>query len=258
MSKDFAGIANLRNIALTLRYDGTKYHGWQRQKNAVTVQETLENAISEVIGGQVSVTGCGRTDAGVHAEYYIANFRSDCTIPEERIPFALNSRLPEDIVVRQAREVPWDFHAVFNCKRKEYTYRIHNAEFRDPLFNSRVWWYPQSLDIDAMNLGAAEFIGTHDFSAVRAVGTNVKSTVRTVFSFDIFENYGIINFRVAADGFLYNMVRAMVGTLVYVGVGKIQPSEIADILASKTRSLAGPTVPPQGLYMTNVDYDIEL
>ncbi|MDR2360619.1 MAG: tRNA pseudouridine(38-40) synthase TruA [Oscillospiraceae bacterium] len=258
MSDCFDSAETRRNIALILRYDGTRFHGWQRQRNAVTVQGTLENAIAEVTGEAVSVIGCGRTDAGVHAEYYVANFRSSCAIPADRLPFALNSRLPDDISVQRAREVPWNFHAVFDCEQKEYTYRIHSAAVRDPLLNNRSWWYPHTLDTGAMIRGSAEFIGTHDFSAMRTVGTNVKSTVRTIFSFDIFKNCDIINLRVVADGFLYNMVRAMVGTLVYVGIGKIQPTEIAEILKSEKRSLAGPTAPPQGLYMTNAVYSVRL
>jgi len=257
------------NIALTLRYDGTNFHGWQRQGALRTVQGTLEDTLGRLLAKKVTVIGCGRTDAGVHAEYYVANFRTDiCTIPMERLPIALNTNLPDDICIISAKYVPIDFHSVFSCERKEYTYRIYNSHIRDPFLNNRVWWYPQRLNLERISAGAKEFIGTHDFAAMRSVGTNVKTTVRTIFSFDILENCDIINhkesnftenriigLKVTADGFLYNMVRAMVGTLIYVSLGKIEPGDIRKILESGNRTLGGPTAPPQGLYMTGVEYN---
>ncbi|MDR2606311.1 MAG: tRNA pseudouridine(38-40) synthase TruA [Oscillospiraceae bacterium] len=246
----------MQNIALTLRYAGTEFHGWQRQESLRTVQGTLEAALERVLKQRVSVIGCGRTDAGVHAECYVANFRcANCSVPMERLPLALNSNLPNDIAVSSAWYVPPDFHSVFSCTRKEYTYRVHNSPTRDPLINNRVWWYHQPLNLERIAAGAKEFIGTHDFAAMRSVGTNVKTTVRTIFSFDIWENRGIINMRVAANGFLYNMVRAMVGTLIYVSLGKLEPPDIRRVLDSGNRTLGGPTAPPQGLYMTGVEYE---
>ncbi|MDR2530413.1 MAG: tRNA pseudouridine(38-40) synthase TruA [Oscillospiraceae bacterium] len=245
-----------RNIALLLSYDGTAYHGWQRQRDLPTVQQTLEDALQSILKHRVSVTGCGRTDAGVHAEYYVANFRTSARIPAERLPFALNSRLPSDVAVARAWETVKEFHATFSCVRKEYTYRILNSEIRDPLRRNHAWWYPQSLDLERMRAAARQFVGTHDFAAVRSTGTDIKSTVRTIFAFDIYEKGGIIEMVVAANGFLYNMVRAMVGTLVYVAIGKLEPPDVRKILETRRRSLAGPTVPPHGLYMSGVHYDI--
>ena len=243
-----------RNIALRLSYTGTAYHGWQVQKNAVSVAETLEKALSFVVNHPVKVTGAGRTDAGVHARTYVANFRTTSAIPLERLPLAVNTRLPDDIVVSKATLVPDDFNAIGSCLKKEYTYRIYNSRIRDPFYVNRVWFYPRHLDESIMAAAAAQFVGTHDFAAVRSVGTETRTTVRTVHYFDIARRGQIIDCRVCADGFLYNMVRAMVGTCVYAAEGKFPPEAVADILLSRNRTAAGPTVPPGGLYMTNLWY----
>ena len=244
-----------RNIALRLSYTGTAYHGWQVQKNAVSVAETLEKALSFVVNHPVKVTGAGRTDAGVHARTYVANFRTTSAIPLERLPLAVNTRLPDDIVVSKATLVPDDFNAIGSCLKKEYTYRIYNSRIRDPFYVNRVWFYPRHLDESIMAAAAAQFVGTHDFAAVRSVGTETRTTVRTVHYFDIERKGQIIDCRVCADGFLYNMVRAMVGTCIYAAEGKLAPEDIPDILSSSNRTLAGPTAPPDGLYMTNLWYD---
>ena len=244
-----------RNIALKLMYVGTAYHGWQVQKNAVTVEETLEKALSTVVCHPVKCTGAGRTDAGVHAETYIANFRTTSRIPCDRIPLAVNTRLPDDIVVVKATEVPEDFNAIGSCIKKEYTYRIYNSRLGNAFYVDRAWFYPKHLDETVMQRAADCFVGTHDFSAVRAVGTDVRSPVRTVYYFDISRTGDLIECRVCANGFLYNMVRAMVGTCVYAAEGKFAPEEVSAILESKNRTAAGPTVPPGGLYMTKLWYD---
>ncbi|WP_276858556.1 tRNA pseudouridine(38-40) synthase TruA [Intestinimonas timonensis] len=244
-----------RNIALKLMYVGTAYHGWQVQKNAVTVEETLEKALSTVVCHPVKCTGAGRTDAGVHAETYIANFRTTSRIPCDRIPLAVNTRLPDDIVVVKATEVPEDFNAIGSCIKKEYTYRIYNSRLGNAFYVNRAWFYPKHLDEDVMQRAADCFVGTHDFSAVRAVGTDVRSPIRTVYYFDISRTGDLIECRVCANGFLYNMVRAMVGTCVYAAEGKFAPEEVSAILESKNRTAAGPTVPPGGLYMTKLWYD---
>ena len=244
-----------RNIALRLSYTGTAYHGWQVQKNAVSVAETLEKALSFGVNHPVKVTGAGRPDAGVHARTYVANFRTPSAIPLERLPRAVNTRLPDDIVVSKATLVPDDFNAIGSCLKKEYTYRIYNSRIRDPFYVNRVWFYPRHLDESIMAAAAAQFVGTHDFAAVRSVGTETRTTVRTVHYFDIERKGQIIDCRVCADGFLYNMVRAMVGTCIYAAEGKLAPEDIPDILSSRNRTLAGPTAPPDGLYMTNLWYD---
>ena len=244
-----------RNIALKLMYVGTAYHGWQVQKNAVSVAETLEKALSTVVCHPVKCTGAGRTDAGVHAEVYVANFRTTSRIPCDRIPLAVNTRLPDDIVVVKATEVPEDFNAIGSCLKKEYTYRIYNSHIRNAFYVDRAWFYPKHLDEGVMQAAADRFVGTHDFAAVRSVGTETRTTVRTVHYFNISRSGALIECRVCADGFLYNMVRAMVGTCVYAAGGKFPPEAVSRILENKNRTAAGPTVPPGGLYMTNLWYD---
>jgi tRNA pseudouridine38-40 synthase len=167
-----------RNIALKLMYVGTAYHGWQVQKRDVTVAETLEKALATVVCHPVKLTGAGRTDAGVHAETYIANFRTASSIPCDRIPLAVNTRLPDDIVVVKATEVSEGFNAIGSCLKKEYTYRIYNSRIRNAFYVDRACFYPKPLDEAVMQAAADRFVGTHDFAAVRSVGTNVKSTVR--------------------------------------------------------------------------------
>lgn len=245
----------MRNIVIFLSYLGTAYHGWQVQKTQVTVGQTVENAVAMVVGCPTHVTGCGRTDAGVHARCYVANFHTDSTIPTERLPYALNTHLPEDIVVTGAREVPDSFNAIGSCVRKEYTYLIYNSRIRDPFYVNRSWLYPKHLDEKLMQAAGAQFVGTHDFAAVRSVGTEVKSTVRTVYYYEVERKGDLIELRVCANGFLYNMARAMAGTVVYAAEGKIAPEEIGTILEKGDRTLAGPTVPPGGLYMTKLWYD---
>ena len=242
----------MRNIALILMYNGTAYHGWQVQKTEVTVAQTLERGLSMVCGEPIKCTGCGRTDAGVHAEHYVANFRTNSRIPVDRLPFAVNTHIPEDIVVKAAYEVAEDFNAIGSCARKEYTYQIYNSRLKDPFYVNRAWFYPKHLDEQVMQRAADQFVGTHDFAAVRSVGTDVKSTVRTVYYYQVERQGNLILLRVCANGFLYNMARAMAGTVVYCAEGKIQPEEIGKILDSGNRTAAGPTVPSGGLYMTHL------
>jgi len=245
----------MRNIALKLMYVGTAYHGWQVQKNAISVAETLEKALETVVCHPVKCTGAGRTDAGVHAEVYIANFRTTSTIPCDRIPLAVNTRLPDDIVVVKATEVPDEFNAIGACIKKEYTYRIYNNRLGNAFLVDRAWFYPKHLDETIMQAAADRFVGTHDFAAVRSVGTETRTTVRTVHYFDVKRTGDLIEASVCANGFLYNMVRAMVGTIVYAAEGKFPPEAVSEILEGRNRTAAGPTVPPGGLYMTNLWYN---
>lgn len=247
----------IENIALCLRYDGSRYHGWQVQKNEISVAQTVEEAIEKVCGGRAKVTGCGRTDAGVHALCYCANFRSDTSIPIDRLPLAINSRLPSDIAVLDACFVPDGFNAIGSCIKKEYIYKIQNSRIRDPFLKNRVCFYPQPLDIELMRRAARAFEGTHDFRAVRSVGTETKTTVRTVYSCRAEKAGDMISVSICADGFLYNMCRAMVGTMVYASYGKLLPEDIPALLELGDRRLTGPTMPPQGLYLRRVWYDGE-
>ena len=245
----------MKNIALRLRYDGSRYHGWQVQKNAITVAQTMEEALAKVCGERVKLTGCGRTDAGVHALRYCANFHSDCTVPVDRMPLAVNSRLPDDISVVDAVEVPDDFNAIGSCVKKEYVYKILNSRIPDPFLADRVCFYPQRLDISLMQAAARAFEGTHDFKAVRSEGTQTKTTVRTVYWCRVEKDGDLITVSICANGFLYNMCRAMVGTMVYASYGKLIPEEIPALLEKRDRRLTGPTMPPQGLYLNRVWYD---
>ena len=245
----------MKNIALRLRYDGSRYHGWQVQKNAITVAQTMEEALAKVCGERVKLTGCGRTDAGVHALRYCANFHSDCTVPVDRMPLALNSRLPDDIAVVDAVEVPDDFNAIGSCVKKEYVYKILNSRIPDPFLADRVCFYPQRLDISLMQAAARAFEGTHDFKAVRSEGTQTKTTVRTVYWCRAEKDGDLITVSICANGFLYNMCRAMVGTMVYASYGKLIPEEIPALLEKRDRRLTGPTMPPRGLYLNRVWYD---
>ena len=244
----------MRNIALKLMYNGTTYHGWQTQKNAVTVCATLEKALMKITGERVHVTGCGRTDAGVHAERYVANFRTESRIPADRVPFAVNTHTPDDIAIRDAVEVPDDFNAITSCQRKEYVYRVYNSRIRNPFFVNRACFYPKRLDENLMDRAAQMFEGTHDFRAVRSVGTETKTTVRHIYWCRVTRQGDLIELRVCANGFLYNMVRAITGTVLYVAEGKLSPEEIPEILERGDRSAAGPTVPPGGLYLSRLWY----
>ncbi len=244
----------MRQLAIRLSYDGSAYHGWQRQKGLETVQQTREEAVSRLAKAETHVIGCGRTDAGVHARKYCASFRTECAVPAEKLPLALNALLPPDIAVSAACEEEPGFHPVYSCRRKEYTYFLRSGAIRDPFERSRVWFRPGELELEPMRQAAEQFLGTHDFAAVRSVGTNVKTTVRTVYSFSVDREGSLFTFRISASGFLYNMARAMVGTVVYAALGKLRPEDIPTILEAGDRCLAGPTVPPQGLYMTGVWY----
>lgn len=245
----------MRNIALSLSYDGTAYHGWQVQKSETTVAETLEKALSEICGHRVKVTGCGRTDAGVHALRYCANFKTECRIPTDRFPLAANTHLPPDISVFDAVEAPDDFNAILSCEKKEYVYKLCNSRINDPFLHKRACFYPSPLDFEKMKAAAAGFVGTHDFRAVRSVGTETKTTVRTVHWCELDRSGDLMTMSVCADGFLYNMARAIMGTIVYAGLGKLDPEDIPALLEAGDRRLTGPTMPPHGLYLSRIWYD---
>lgn len=244
----------MRNIKLTLQYDGSAYHGWQIQKNAVTVQETVAKAINKITGENVNPIGCGRTDAGVHAERYVCNFFTNSDIPESKIPYALNSHLPEDIVCIFASDADEDFHAKNSALGKRYVYRILNREFPDVFLRNYTWHCKYPLDLQKMQAAAKAFVGVHDFIGFASSGLSVKTTVREIYSLDVMRNNDIITIDARGNGFLYNMVRIIAGTLVFAGGGKINPSDMADIIASRDRNRAGITAPPQGLCLKEVYY----
>ena len=242
------------NYLITLMYDGRAYHGWQCQKNALSVQEKVESACFSLFGIKTTVFGCSRTDAGVHANCFKANFHANKKMEFRKIISALNFYLPDDIVVYDCCTVDESFNARFQCVSKEYIYKIYNGEFRNPFYNGRALQYRLPLDASMLNTQAAAYIGTHDFSALRAIGSTVKTTVRTVHYAGVERHGDEIIFRVAADGFLYNMVRIMAGTLIYISEGKIERDSIPAIINSKDRLRAGKTLPPEGLYLNKVVY----
>ncbi len=242
------------NYLITLIYDGAPFHGWQRQKNALSVQEVVEGAVEALFGKKTTVYGCSRTDTGVHANEFKANFFSEKQLPLRNVVSGLNFFLPESIAVTDCVPVADSFNARFSCKSKEYIYKIYNSSVRNPFYCSRALFYRLPLDEVFLNRQAKDFIGTHDFSAVRAEGSTVKTTVRTIYEAGVERAGDEVIFRFQADGFLYNMVRIMSGTLIYISEGKIPADSIPDILESRNRVRAGKTLPPEGLYLNKVNY----
>lgn len=244
----------MRNIKLTIQYDGKNYHGWQSQENAKTVQDVVENSLKELTGRKPKVIGCSRTDTGVHAKRFACNFKSETTIPAERFPLALNTKLPEDIVCIGAEEVDSNFHSRYHAKKKTYTYYIQNSRFPDVFKVNYAWHFPYELDIDEMKKATEAFLGEHDFIGFAASGFTVKTTVRTIYSLDVEKIDDLVKITVTGDGFLYNMVRIIAGTLAFVGCGKLKAEDMPDIIASCDRKRAGITAPSGGLYLTEVYY----
>ncbi len=247
-----------RNILLTIAYDGSNYHGWQIQKNALTVQEVFQKSLLKVINENVDIKGCSRTDTGVHANMYAINFKTSCKINCENLIYALNHFLPNDVSVTSATEVNPEFHARYSCKAKEYIYKIWNHKIRNPFFNHRAlhYWYP--LDVRQLNDAAQMFVGAHDFTAFATLDKReTKNMIRNIESISVYNSKtekDIIEIKVKADGFLYNMVRIITGTLLRVAQEKIKKEDIPLIIKSKNRSKAGPTAPSEGLYLNKVFY----
>ena len=244
----------MKNIKIEVSYDGTAYSGFQIQPNAKTVQEELEKAISRLTNEEPKVIGSGRTDAGVHANKQVCNFKTNSSIPIERWRIALNSVLPEDIVVRHVEEVDCEFHARFGVKKKTYRYSIDNAEIPDVFKRNFAWHIPYSLDIEKMQEASRYFLGEHDFSAFASIKTVVKDKQREIYDFEIWNEGSFIYFQVTGNGFLYNMVRIMVGTLIEIGKNKRNKEEIKEMLLSKNRSNSGITAPAKGLILWDVTY----
>ncbi len=246
-----------RNILLTLRYDGSGYHGWQLQNNALTVQQKMNEAVNAVFHEDVNVCGCSRTDTGVHANMFCCSFRTNKEIAVERIPDAVNYYLPKDVSVYGARLVPQSFHARFSCIGKEYLYQIYNDRYRNPFFEQRALLYPYYLDETLLNREAQSFLGKHDFSGFCSAGSEVIDRIRTIRSVGVSREDNVVTLRISGDGFLYNMVRIIVGTLISVNEGKIPQGSIPEIIDSRDRLRAGITAPAQGLYLNKVFYNGE-
>jgi len=244
----------MRNIKLIIEYDGTNYYGWQKQLHQKTIQETIENSIERITGEKVNIYGSGRTDRGVHATGQVANFFTESRIPSEKFKYAINSVLPKDIIISHSEEVDSTFHSRYSAKGKEYKYLIYNRETPSPILRNYAYYVPYELNFELMQEAAKDFIGTHDFAAFMSSGSSVKDTVRTIYDINLTRNNELIQLRVRGNGFLYNMVRIIVGTLVDIGIGKINSSCIPEILSSRDRQRAGHTAPPQGLYLEKVYY----
>ncbi|CEQ27024.1 tRNA pseudouridine(38-40) synthase TruA [Paraclostridium sordellii] len=243
----------MRNIKLTIQYNGKNYCGWQKQNDSLGVQGTIEQAIKEITSEDVKITGSGRTDAGVHALGQVANFNTESSIPIEKIPSALNSKLPKDISIINAEEMPLDFHSRYCAKGKTYRYMIYNNSYRTPIYNNISYFVKYDLDLEKMQKEAKSLIGTYDFKGFMSSGSSVKDTVRTIYDIQIIKQEDLIVIEVQGNGFLYNMVRIIVGTLVDIGRGRIN-SDMSSIIESKSRSMSGHTAPAQGLFLKKVDY----
>lgn len=245
----------MRNIKITVEYDGTNYRGWQRQKNtSETVQEKLEEALTIINKKPVELQGASRTDAGVHALGQVANFFINVSIPVERIPAALNRLLPEDIRCVKAESVPADFHARHDALGKKYLYRIYNQGIPSVFIRNYVYYFKKKLDPVIMQEAARCLEGTHDFSSFRAAECSARTTVRTIHSIEVIDKSPEIWVEVKGDGFLYNMVRIIIGTLIEASLGKIKIEELPEIIAAKDRRLAGFTAPARGLTLVEVYY----
>ncbi len=244
----------MRRLIITIQYDGSNYHGWQVQSNALTVQEVFQNAVEKVFGKRLDVKGCSRTDAGVHANMYVLTLDTDMNISNDGVIFALNSHLPKDVAVIDCNEGDFDFHPRYSCKSKEYVYKLYNGKIRNPFLSDYAFYYRYPIDADYLNEQAQAFVGTYDYSGFCSAKSDVEDTVRTVKSFSVTRQGDMVYFRVEADGFLYNMVRIMVGTLLFVSEGKIEKDELNDVILSKDRKRAGKTAPPQGLYLNKAVY----
>lgn len=240
-------------VILHLQYNGKDFCGWQIQPNERTVQQTVEQAIFKLTGEKVNLVGSGRTDSGVHAELQVAHFDTQSSIPAEKYAFALNSLLPSDVKVVKSKKAPKDFHARFSAKKKTYVYTFYQSETELPLlepFATRIG----KVDLKAIKQGALHIVGTHDFKCFLAANSSVKDTVRTVYSCKVAKRGNIITVEVCGNGFLYNMVRTIAGTLLFVGEGKFTPDSVKDIVEGKNRAKAGKTMPAKGLTLKKVCY----
>ena len=244
----------MKNIKLIIEYDGTNYYGWQKQNDKVTIQGTLEEAVRNLTKEENEVIGCSRTDSGVHARGFVASFKTESTVPPHKFREAINYRLPDDIVVLSSEEVSEDFHPRYLAKGKTYEYTIYNNLVPTALNRTFSYHYKYPLDIEAMKDACQFFKGTHDFKAFRSEGSSVKTTVRTIYDLNIKIEGDFIKISVSGDGFLYNMVRIIVGTLIDAGHGKITPGDVKKVLESKNRAISSDTAPAKGLFLFKVIY----
>jgi tRNA pseudouridine38-40 synthase len=245
----------MRNIKLTIEYDGKDFNGWQKQPNKLNIQGEIERAIYNITKEEVDLIGSGRTDAGVHALGQVANFKTNSEISIEKLPLAINSQLKNSIVIKEAEEVDERFHSRYNAKHKTYRYIINNSKCGTAIYRNLEYSYPFKLDAEKMKQASKYFEGEHDFKAFKSSGTSSKNSVRTIYKAIVKQEGEKIIIELTGNGFLYNMVRIISGTLLDVGLGKIRPEEIPEIIESKDRQRAGKTLPAHGLYLVEVKYD---
>jgi tRNA pseudouridine38-40 synthase len=245
----------MQRLLLTIRFDGTHYHGWQVQKNAVSVQQKMQDAVEKVTGVRSGIIGCSRTDAGVHADMYCCTFDTDSSLRGNSMASALNANLPSDIAVYNCCEVPIDFHPRYSAVGKRYIYYIWNSPARNPFWEKYALHLRRPLDHDLLNKAASDFIGKHDFASFCAAGSSVKDTVRNISHCSVTRDGELVVFSVEGDGFLYNMVRIMVGTLLEIASGKRSDNCIRSIISAKNRSHAGATAPAKALFLNKVFYE---
>lgn len=244
----------MRNLKVFMSYRGTRYHGFQRQENAVGIQNILEEKLSCITNSKVNIAGCSRTDTGVHANVYCFSFITEHSIPCNNIVRAMNSILPDDISIQSCEEAPEDFHARYSCKGKEYVYLVSNRATKDPFKADLALHYPYAMDVTMLDRAGKYYIGTHDFESFCGTNNKKENSVRTIYDFSVKKADDTVIFTVSGDGFLYNMVRIMVGTLIFVNEGKIKPDSIPDIINAKNRAAAGKTAQAHGLYLNKLFY----
>lgn len=245
----------MRNIKLVIEYDGKDFNGWQKQPTKLNIQGEIERAIKEITKeDDIELFASGRTDAGVHALGQVANFKTNSTMPVDKFPIAINNKVKKSIVIKSAEEMPERFHSRYNCKKKTYRYIINNSEYGSAIYRNQECHIPQPLDVKAMKKAIKYFEGEHDFKGFKASGTSSKNSIRKIFKTNIEVHEDRIYIELTGSGFLYNMVRIISGTLVDVGLGKIKPTDIPEIILSGDRQRAGKTLPPQGLYLLKVEY----
>lgn len=245
----------MRNIKLTIEYDGTAFSGWQRQSNRPSVEQTVDTALRELLKENIKLLGSSRTDAGVHAKGQVANFRTESSIPAYRFVGALNGMLPPSVVIVDAEEVPFSFHSRYDSHGKVYSYTILNRKIRPAYMNNYVAFVHYDLDFERMKKASESILGTHDFAAFKSKGGSVKTTVRTIKSLELVRTNDIIKMTIDGDGFLYNMVRIIAGTLVDIGRGRLAPDSMPDIIESRDRERAGKTASASGLCLEKIYYE---
>ena len=245
----------MRNIKLVIEYDGKEFNGWQKQPDKLNIQGTIEKAIETITKEKVDLMASGRTDRGVHALGQVANFKTNSDLPIEKMAIAINANLKKSIRILSAEEVSENFHSRLTCKKKTYRYIINNSKYGTAIYRNLETHIPMKLDVEKMKEAVKYFEGEHDFKAFKASGTSSKSSIRTIYKAEVKQMPDDrIYVELTGNGFLYNMVRIITGTLVEVGLGKIEPKEIESIIKSKKRENAGKTLPPEGLYLVKVEY----